>query len=92
MKFCFSGVSEGVGKDAGILSSSHQFFPLLDTVVTRPGLQLHGLVAGTILKQETVTVFNLYVTVPNGLMGQDMSSLRLIWQNWGNNKCSYIVL
>ena len=50
------------------------FSPLLDAVVTGPGLQLQGLGAEVIPKQETITMFltPLSDRIPKGLMGQDV--------------------
>lgn len=50
------------------------FFSLPDAVVTGPGLQLQGVEAGMVPKREMLTVFNLHVTSPKGLTGQDVPS------------------
>lgn len=85
---CVSGASEeeAVSKDAGVFSSPHHHSfspppptPLpLDAVVVGPGLQLQGLEARMIPSQETVTIFNLFVRISKGLMGQDVPSLYLV--------------
>lgn len=50
---------------------------LLGTEAIGAGLQGQALAAGTIPKQEILMVSNLYVTVPEGLMGQDVPSPHL---------------
>lgn len=44
-------------------------FPLLAAVATGSALQLQGLEEGMTPKRGTVAVFNLYITLPEGLMG-----------------------
>lgn len=62
----------GDGEGDGIISSPHHFnlfFFLHDAVVIGPGLQLQGLEAGIIPKQETKFLTFMSDRIPKGLMG-----------------------
>lgn len=81
---CLLFWGKGVREGADILSASQHlnvfggvFSPPTNAVVTGPGWQLQGMETGMIPKQETVTVCNLYVTIPKGRVGQEIPSSHL---------------
>lgn len=48
---------------------------------------LQGMGAGGFLPRETITVFDLYVTIPKGSMGQAVPSVHLAKLGANNERC-----